>query len=32
MPREGFEPAILVFELVKTISALDRTAAGTGWY
>jgi hypothetical protein len=27
MPRMGFEPTITVFELAKTVHALDRAAA-----
>jgi hypothetical protein len=30
MPVAGFEPTIPVFELLNTISALDRAAIGTG--
>jgi hypothetical protein len=30
MPRAGLEPTILVFELLKTVRALDRTVTGTG--
>jgi hypothetical protein len=30
MPRLVFEPTILVFELAKTIHALDRAAAVVG--
>jgi hypothetical protein len=30
MPRAGFELTILVFERLKTVRALDRTAVGTG--
>jgi hypothetical protein len=30
MPRAGFEHAIPVFELSKTVGALDRAATGAG--
>jgi hypothetical protein len=30
MPRMGFEPTISVFELAKTIHALDRAATVSG--
>jgi hypothetical protein len=30
MPREGFEPTISVFELLKTVRVLDCAANGTG--
>jgi hypothetical protein len=30
MPRAGFEPTILAFELLKTLRALDSAAIGTG--
>jgi hypothetical protein len=32
MPRAGFEPKIPVFELLKTVRALDSAAIGTGIY
>jgi hypothetical protein len=32
MPRVGFEPAIPVFELAKTVHALDRAATLIGCY
>jgi hypothetical protein len=32
MPRVGFEPTILMFELAKTVHALDRAATVIGGY
>jgi hypothetical protein len=31
MPQVGFEPTIPVFEWVKTVHALDRSATGIGF-
>jgi len=31
MPRAGFEPAILVFERLKTVRALDLAALGLAY-
>jgi hypothetical protein len=32
MPQVGFEPSIPVFELAKTVHALDRTATVIGYW
>jgi hypothetical protein len=32
MPRVGFEPTITASERAKTVHALDRSAAVTGWF